>query len=96
MIVRIRLGRGPVFRRKKGKNRHLALGFGALLTPAAVIASIFGLWRLAADLQIAQEFGISTGLFSHWQVWLTVAALLQWGAWMLNRYGSGSSRGEPS
>jgi hypothetical protein len=61
--------------------------FGALLTPAAVMASVLGLWRLAADMKWTGEFGISTGLFSHWQVWFGSAAILQWVAWTLNRYG---------
>ena len=89
MVVRLRFGRGPIVQRKKGKNRRAALGAGALLTPAAVMASVLGIWRLCADLKLTAAFGISSGLFSHWQVWLTAAAALQWGAWMLNRYGSG-------
>ncbi|MBI1787234.1 MAG: hypothetical protein HYR60_06740, partial [Acidobacteria bacterium] len=48
-----------------------------------------GFWRLAADLSWTGEFGISSGLFSHWQVWLTAAGLLQWGSWALTRYGRG-------
>jgi hypothetical protein len=87
MVVRIRFGRGHPVYKAKGKNRRLALALSALLTPAAVMASVLGFWRLAADMQWTGEFGISTGLFSHWQVWLAVAGLLQWGAWTLNRYG---------
>src|SRR6266702_4153295 len=49
MLLRIRFGRGRQIQRRKGKNRRLALAFGALLTPAAVMASVLGLWRLAAD-----------------------------------------------
>jgi hypothetical protein len=90
MVVRLRFARGPIVRRKKGKNRRAALGAGALLTPAAVMASVLGIWRLGADLHLTAAFGISSGLFSHWQVWLTSAAALQWAAWMLNRYGRGS------
>ena len=89
MVVRIRFGRGPTVTRRKGKNRRVALGVGALLTPAAVMASVLGIWRLAADLKWAGEFGISSGIFSHWQVWLTTAGLLQWGSWALSRYGRG-------
>ena len=87
MVVRIRFGRGRPFQRKKGKNRDLALALSALLTPVAVMASVLGLWRLASDMKWTGEFGISTGLFSHWQVWFGFAALLQRGAWALNRYG---------
>jgi hypothetical protein len=87
MVVRIRFGRGLQVQRKSGKNRRAALALGALLTPAAVMASALGLWRLASDLKVAGSFGISSGVFSHWQVWMACAALLQRCAWALNRYG---------
>ena len=89
MVVRIRFGQGRRFERGKRKNQRLALAFGALLTPAAVMACVLGLWRLAADMKWTGEFAISSGLFSHWQVWLTGAALLQGSARMLNHYGRG-------
>jgi hypothetical protein len=92
MLVRIRFGKGRPVQRGRGKNRKLALALGALLTPAAVMASVLGLWRLAADMKWTGEFGISSGLFSHWQVWLASAAVLQRGAWMLNRYGKDHDR----
>jgi len=87
MVVRIRFGRGSHVSRRKGKNRRVALALGALLTPAAVMASVLGLWRLASDMKWTGEFGISSGLFSHWQVWAGCAIALQAGAWALNRYG---------
>ena len=87
MVVRIRFGRGRRVQRTKGKNRRVALALSALMTPAAVMASALALWRLAADLQWTGEFGIASGIFSHWQVWLASAALLQSGAWILDRYG---------
>jgi hypothetical protein len=59
----------------------------ALLMPSAVMAYVLVLWRLAADLSIAGQFPISNGLFSHWQVWLTLAASLQFSGTTLNRYG---------
>jgi hypothetical protein len=87
MVVRIRFGRGRQVQRSKGKNRRLALALSSLLTPGAVMASALGVWRLAADMRWTGEFGIATGLFSHWQVWLGFATLLQYVAWILNRYG---------
>ena len=87
MVVRIRFGRGHQVYKVKGKNRRLALALSALLTPAAVMASVLGFWRLAADMKWTGEFGIASGLFSHWQVWLAAAGLLQFAAWTLNRYG---------
>jgi hypothetical protein len=92
MVVRIRFGRGRPVLLTKRKNRKLALALSALMTPAAVMASVLGLWRLTADLKLTGEFGISTGLFSHWQVWMVFAGLLQGGAWALNRYGHDQAR----
>ncbi len=88
MIVRIRLGKGPRVRRARGVNRGALLALGALLTPAAWMAGVLAVWRLASDLQFAGEFGIASGVFSHWQVWLSTAAALGWGALALNRAAS--------
>jgi len=49
----------------------------ALLSPAAVVALVLGLWRVSADLGWTGEFLISAGFFSHWQVWIALAAVLQ-------------------
>ena len=92
MVVRIRFGRGRQVLLATRKNRKLALALGALMTPGAVMASVLGLCRLTADMKLTGEFGISTGLFSHWQVWMVFAALLQGGAWILNRYGHDQAR----
>ena len=51
--------------------------------PPAVLA----LWRIAADLNWTNSFAISSGIFSHWQVWLGAAVALQLCARALNRYG---------
>jgi len=87
MVVRIRFTRGPQVARKRHKNRRIALAASALLTPAAVMAGILAVWRLAADLNWADSFAISSGFFSHWQVWLGAAVLLQSCSHLLNRYG---------
>ena len=44
-----------------------------LLTPAAMLALVFALWRIGADLGWTGTFVISDGFFSHWQVWLALA-----------------------
>jgi hypothetical protein len=88
MFVRLILKRGRPLLRKPGKNRHVALGLAALLTPAALMAYVLGFWRLAADIGVAGEFGI-TGVFSHWQIWILIAALLHLSGYVLNRYGRG-------
>jgi hypothetical protein len=59
----------------------------ALLTPAAVVAFVMGMWRVCADLGWAGAFLISAGFFSHWQVWIALSiglkmlssSLLSWG-----------------
>jgi hypothetical protein len=94
MIVRIRLKRGRPLRRKPGKNRHVASAFAGLLVPAALMAYVLGFWRLASDMGIAGEFGI-TGLFSHWQVWIVLAATLTLTSSALNRYGRGDAMRVP-
>lgn len=43
------------------------------LRPAALVAMVFGIWRLGIDLGWTQDFFISQGLFSHWQVWFGLA-----------------------
>src|SRR5579863_10731467 len=88
MIVRIRLQYGPRVSRKARKNRHLALALATLLTPAALTFLALGMWRLAADIQLAGQFAITEGFFSHWQVWLILATVVQLAAMILNRYGN--------
>ena len=87
MVVRIRFSSGARVRQKRRKNQHIALATASLLTPAAVMACALAFWRLAADLNATGQFPIPDGLFSHWQVWLTVAGSLQFCATLLNRYG---------
>jgi hypothetical protein len=91
-VLRIRFGSGRQVHRGRRKNQKLALALGSLLTPFAVMASVLGVWRLAADRKLTGEFAISSGFFSHWQVWFACAAALQWIAWSLNRYGRDHDR----
>jgi len=93
MLVRIRLHGGPQVRRKKRKNRHVALASAALLTPAAVMALVLGMWRLGSDLGFARAFAIRSGILSHWQVWLAISVAVQFLAVLLNRYGSAEEGG---
>jgi hypothetical protein len=69
-------------------SRQLANTLIALLTPAAVVAFVMGLWRVCADLGWAGAFLIADGFFSHWQVWIALSialkmlssALIAWGS----------------
>jgi hypothetical protein len=55
----------------------------------------FAAWRIAADLKWANTFAISSGLFSHWQVWMAGAAVLGVCARALNRYGKSGDPAPP-
>lgn len=87
MVVRIRFARGPKVTKKRRKNRRIALAAASLLTPAAAMAGALGAWRVAADMNWAGSFAIRSGFFSHWQVWLGAALMLQLCSHALNRYG---------
>ncbi len=88
MLLRIRLGKGYKIVRRRGRQRA-ALALAALLTPSAAVACVLGVWRIAADLNWTNSFAIPSGLFSHWQVWLGTAILLQLCSRLLSRYGRG-------
>jgi hypothetical protein len=86
MVLRIRFGAGQKAGKKPRRQSQLVLAAASLLTPAAALMALLGLWRIAADLNLAGGFAITAGLFSHWQFWLAAAALLQYCARVLNRY----------
>ena len=88
MVVRIRLSAGPRVAQNQRKNKHIALGLAALITPLAVVACVLAFWRLTADFKATGQFPITDGLFSHWQVWLGIAGFLQLTGIFLNRYGN--------
>jgi hypothetical protein len=87
MVVRIRFANSPKVGRKRQQDRRLALVLAALLPPSALAAGILAIWRIAADLNLTNSFAISSGIFSHWQVWLAAAVALQLCARALTRYG---------
>jgi len=91
MKVRIRFGRGARVATKPRVKGRFALGVAGLLTPAALLAAVLALWRIAADMNWTGRFAISNGFFSHWEVWLGAASGLQLCAHLLNRY---AKRGE--
>ena len=95
MVVRIRFGKGLRVGKKRRKNRRMALAAAAMLTPAAFLVGVVGLWRVSSDLGITSGFAISSGVFSHWQVWLATAVLLQLCARLLNRYGRSGDAAAP-
>src|SRR5215471_17122749 len=94
MILRVRLHRGRPIRHSEGKNRHVALALGSLLTPVSLMAYVLGFWRLASDLGFVGESGI-TGVFSHWQICIPFGAVLQIAGASLSRYGRGGELNMP-
>ncbi len=49
-----------------------------LLSPVALIAAVMAFWRFGADAGWTDTFVVSNGFLSHWQVWLGIAAGIQW------------------
>lgn len=97
MVVRIRFARGPAVRKRNNDEgvANLAQAVAALLTPAAVMALVLGLWRIAADLKLTSSFYIATGPFSDWRFWLATAVLLQVCSHYLSRYGKSKDSSAP-
>lgn len=67
--------RFPEIRQPGAKGRELLIAAAPLLTPACVMAYVLAFWRLAADLGMARD-NSPEGLFSHWQLWIALAAAL--------------------
>jgi hypothetical protein len=96
MRVVIRFGHGPkVGPHPRRQDPTVLLAAGALLTLAAVAAGVLGLWRIAADLDLTSDFAISSGFFSHWQVWIAAAVLLEVGSRFLQRHARRQSAATP-
>ena len=65
-----------------------------LLNPGAMIALVFGVWRLGEDLGFAGPFVISEGLFSHWIVWIMLSGGLKALATMATRNATRENSGQ--
>ncbi len=91
MVVRLRLKLGTVRTRHGLEAVQLMSRFRRWLAPASAVALGVALWRLAYDLDWTGRFAISDGLFSHWQVWMALAVLLQVLDAMLGRFGHGGA-----
>ena len=91
MVVRLRIKLGT-FRAHQGPEvAFQMLRLRRWLAPASAVALVAALWRLAYDLDLTGRFAISEGLFSHWQVWMGLAVLLQVLDAMLGRFGHGGA-----
>lgn len=88
MVIRIRWSRHRA--QEVPRLQNAALAIASLLAPSALMAFTIGIWSLAANLHWAGDFFVSSGLFSHWEPWLSAAALMILFAWLLNRYAGNS------
>lgn len=84
MVVRIRWNKYRI--EELPRLRNAALAVASLLAPSALMAFTIAIWNLGANLHWTGDFFVSSGLFSHWESWLFVAALMLLFAWLLNRY----------
>ena len=87
MVVRVRIRWGRVRMQSGARPGVLLSAFGRGLSLASAVALLAALWRLGNDLNRTERFAISQGLFSHWQIWLALAILLQIAATILQRSG---------
>jgi hypothetical protein len=84
MVVRIRWNKYRA--QEPSRLQNAALAIASLLAPSALMAFTIAIWNLAANLHWTGDFFVSSGVFSHWESWLSVAALMVLFAWLLNRY----------
>lgn len=74
---RVQIGTAIAASRVAAVSQDAAGFIGVLLDPVALLAFVFGLWRLGVDLGWTGDFVIEQGLFSHWQVWIGLAVGLK-------------------
>jgi hypothetical protein len=67
---------GPVLRQTATWSQSAAAPVSFLIRSFALAAGVLGAWRLGSDLGWTQDFFIATGAWSHWQIWLALAAAL--------------------
>jgi hypothetical protein len=77
MVVRVRVNLGMLGKLPRPEGRAMVRRFRRWLSALSAVACALALWRLGYDLNWTGRFAISEGFFSHWQVWLATAVLLQ-------------------
>lgn len=65
-----------------------ALALAAVLAPSALLAFTMCFWSFAAELRLVGAFYVTSGLFSHWQIWFFAALILLVSTRLLASYGS--------
>ncbi len=89
MRVRVRVNLGQLRSLRELVTLDFVPRLRRWLNPVSAVALALALWRLAYDLHWTGRFAISGGLFSHWQVWMGLALLLQVLDTMLGRHHQG-------
>ena len=84
MVVRIRISTS-LPRIQKGTTGEVASGLAGLLTLVSVACFTMSVWKLFAELDWLGKFFISTGVFSHWQVWMAGSVAAQLLSFRLSR-----------
>jgi hypothetical protein len=59
-----------------GRVAPVAAAAAQLLRPTMLMTGALAVWRFGVDLAVTEPFAISEGLFSRWQVWAALTALL--------------------
>ena len=75
----------PAVERSVVFSRTAAAVVAFVLRPLSLLALSFGAWRLGIDLGWTRDFFVSSGLLSHWQVWMMLALAAQGAAVFLTR-----------
>jgi hypothetical protein len=91
MVVRVRIRWARIWRQSGARRGAFVSAISRGLNLASVVAFLLALWRLSSDLNWTRRFALSQGLFSHWQIWLALAVLLQVAATMLQRHSRGGA-----
>lgn len=95
MLARYRAGFTPILFDASDRVIAVASISGFVLTPVALLAAVFGAWRLGADPGWTSDFLIVDGLFSRYQMWFAVAIGAQISALILNRWVASRERNAP-
>ena len=85
MLVRIRLRTNTSM---VDLQSQAALALAAVFAPLALVAFTMCFWSFAAELQLVGAFYVTSGIFSHWQMWFFAALILLVSTKVLANYGS--------
>ncbi len=85
MVIKLKPEVRRTFQKAVQNNQEVGRLLRYLINPMAVAGYALAAWRIGADLQWTDEFFISSGLLSHWQVWLALALGAQFGGAYLGR-----------